>query len=252
MMRENGLTVALRSSRPAVVAWLSSGSPYMAEVISHSGYDAVFVDLQHSMFGIDTAITLLQTISTGPATPGVRCPKLDAWTIGKLLDAGAYAVICPSIDTPEQARELVRAVRYPPRGVRSFGPSRGLLYGGSDYFENADETIEVWAMIESPGGVANVTEIASTDGLSGLYIGPNDLALALGERPGTQSEAFATVVKDILDAAHHAGIKAGIFCQSVAFASAMVKLGFDLVTPGTDVTQIRDVAAERLGILRSL
>jgi 4-hydroxy-2-oxoheptanedioate aldolase len=251
-MRENGLTVALNSGRPAVMGWLSSGSPYLAEVVSHAGYDSVVVDLQHSMFGIDTAITLLQTISTGPATPGVRCPDLNAATIGKLLDAGAYVVICPSIDTPEQARQLVRMCRYPPAGVRSFGPSRGLLYGGPDYFEHADETIEVWAMIESSEGLSNVAAIAATPGINGLYIGPNDLALALGGQPGAPSQVFDDAVKTILGAAHEAGIRAGIFAQAPDFAASMIELGFDLVTPGSDVTQIKDVARERLTRLKGL
>lgn len=251
-MRENGLTVALNSGRPAVMGWLSSGSPYLAEVASHAGYDSVVVDLQHSMFGIDTAITLLQTISTGPATPGVRCPDLNAATIGKLLDAGAYVVICPSIDTPEQARELARMCRYPPAGMRSFGPSRGLLYGGSDYFEHADETLEVWAMIESSGGLANVDAIAATPGISGLYIGPNDLALALGEKPGKPSQVVDDAIKTILAAAHGAGKRAGIFTQALDFAVSMVELGFDLVTPGSDITQIKDVARQRLTKLKNL
>jgi 4-hydroxy-2-oxoheptanedioate aldolase len=249
-MRENGLTAALRSGRPAVCAWCSSGSPFMAEIAAHSGYDAVVVDLQHSMFGLDTAIMLLEAISTGAATPAVRCPSLDRAMIGKLLDAGAYAVICPQVDTPEQARELVAAVRYPPDGVRSFGPQRGLLYGGPDYVAHANDTIEVWAMVESRRAIANLDAIVATPGLSGVYVGPNDLALSLGEPPGRPTAVTEAAIREILAGAHRGGIRAGIACADLEMAVAMVELGFDLVTPGTDVTQIKDCARERVGRLK--
>jgi 4-hydroxy-2-oxoheptanedioate aldolase len=250
-MRPNGLTAALDAGGPAVCAWCSSGSPFMAEIASHSGYDAVVVDLQHSMFALDTAIMLLEAISTGAATPGVRVPTLDRATIGKVLDAGAYFLICPQVDTPEQAQELVTAVRYPPEGLRSFGPQRGLLYGGPDYFEHANETIEVWAMTESRTALENVEAIVATPGLTGVYIGPNDLAVSLGEKPGTLSGVVDSAIREILDAAHRGGIRAGIACPDLEVAVAMVELGFDLVTPGTDVTQIKDCARERVGRLKS-
>lgn len=249
-MRANGLTRALTSESPAVAGWLSAGSPYMAEIASHAGYDTVIVDLQHSMFGLDTAITLLQAISTGGATPGVRCPKLDRWVIGKLLDAGAYMVICPMIDTPEMAAELVSAVHYPPEGVRSYGPSRGLLYGGPDYFDHANETIEVWAMIETQAAMDNLDAIVATPGITGIYIGPNDLSIGLGESPGTYTSVLDVAVRRILDAAHARGLHVGIACAGLDMAVDMVELGVDLVTPGTDVTQIKDVALERIGQLK--
>src|SRR6185312_4258289 len=131
----------MQQDEVVICGWLSTDSPYLAEVLSYGGYEAVTVDLQHGMYGIDRAVTLLQAVSAGPAVPMARCPSADTATIGKLLDAGAYGIVCPSVDTVEQAVAFVRACRYPPVGTRSFGPSRGLLYGGPDYVDRADETV---------------------------------------------------------------------------------------------------------------
>ena len=247
-MRENRLRTRLASDRAAVSAWMSIDSPYLAEVLSHCGYDAVTVDLQHGMFGLDRAITMLQGISAGPAVPMARCPSHDPAIIGKLLDAGAYGVICPGVDTPAQAAAFVRACHYPPGGARSFGPSRGLLYGGSDYVEHADATILTWAMIESSQALDALEEIVATPGLDGVYVGPNDLALSLGETPGQAlpparvNDALARVAA----AARAAGKWAGVFASDADGARRMVELGYHLVTPGNDVGVMRNAASQIL------
>ncbi|WP_205751967.1 HpcH/HpaI aldolase family protein [Cryptosporangium phraense] len=232
----------------AVNAWLSSDSPYIAEALSHAGFHSVTVDLQHGMFGVDGAIALLQAISAGPAEPFARCPDHDPAVIGKLLDAGAYGIICPGIDTPAQAEAFVSACRYPPTGRRSFGPARALLYGGPDYTDEADRTVMAWAMIESAPALEAVDAIAATPGLDGLFVGPNDLALALGQRAGqvpppTEVEqAWVT----ILEAAHRAGIYAGTFCANGEIAARLAALGYDFVTPGNDLALLR--AGARLAL----
>ena len=251
-MRANGLREALTAGRPAVTGWVSVDSPYVAEVLSYAGFDAVVVDVQHGMFGLDRAVTLLQAVSAGPATPMARCPSLDQATIGKLLDAGAYGIICPAVDTAAQAADLVSFCRYPPGGNRSFGPSRGLLYGGPDYADHADHTILTWAMIESVPALDNLDAILATPGLDGVYVGPNDLALALGERPG-QAHPAAAVTEALVRvsaAAHAAGRWAGVFCSDPHTARRMIELGYDLVTPGNDVGVLRQASAERIAIVR--
>ena len=245
-MRTNRLREVLALDRAAVTAWMSIGSPYLAEVLSHCGYDAVTVDLQHGMFGLDSAIAMLQGISAGPAVPMARCPSHDPAVIGKLLDAGAYGIICPGVDTAAQAAAFVRACHYPPGGARSFGPSRGLLYGGSDYVDHADSTILTWAMIESAQALDNLDEILATDGLDGVYVGPNDLALSLGEVPG-QAQPPVRVTQamaHVAEAARAAGRWAGVFSADGDGARRMVELGYHLVTPGNDAGVMRKAAAE--------
>lgn len=251
-MRSNAVKDLLASGGFAVNAWVSCDSPYVAEVLSHAGYDAVTIDHQHGMFGLDRAITLLQAVSGGPAMPMARCSHLDGAEIGKLLDAGAYGVICPSIDTVSQCRELVAACRYPPVGRRSFGPSRGLLYGGPDYVEHANDTVAVWAMIESREALENVEQIAAVPGLDGLYVGPNDMALSLGLVAGASpvSAEVRHALSRVLTAGHAAGVAVGAYCADAQSASELVCEGFDLVTPGNDVVLLREGASARLAATR--
>ncbi len=253
-MRANRVKEIISSGDFAVNAWVSCDSPYVAEVLSHAGYDAVTIDHQHGMFGLDRVITLLQAVSSGPAMPMVRCSHLDLAEIGKLLDAGAYGLICPSIDTAEQCRALVSACRYPPVGRRSFGPSRGLLYGGSDYVERANATVQVWAMIESSEALNNMEEIVNVSGLDGVYVGPNDMALSLGVQPGTSpvDAKVQEALRKVLEVGHAAGIAVGAYCADAAMAVALVEDGYDLVTPGNDVVLLREGAASRLAAITGI
>ena len=231
---------------------MSIDSPYLAEVLSYCGYDAVTVDLQHGMFGVDRAIALLQAVSAGPAVPMARCPSHDAATIGKLLDSGAYGIVCPAIDNAAEAADFVSACRYPPTGRRSYGPSRGLLYGGADYLDHADSTILTWAMVESRTALDNLEAILATPGLDGVYVGPNDLALSLGERPGqTPSSArLMDALRRIAEASRTAGRWAGVFCADPYAARQMIDFGYHLVTPGNDVGVVRQAATQVVAITR--
>lgn len=238
--------------RTVVNAWVASGAGYVAETLAHAGFDCVTLDFQHGMFGLESAVPLLQALSTGPAEPFVRPPALDAAVIGHLLDAGAYGVICPNVDTPEQARALVDACRYPPLGHRSYGPARGLLYGGPDYVAQANGTVTAWAMVESSAALDAVDEIAATPGLFGIYVGPNDLAMSLGLEPG-QAPIPAEVERAwvrIVEAAHGAGIAAGTFCPDAETALRLSRLGYDLVTPGNDIMMIGDAAGAAVRTVR--
>ena len=150
-MRHNQIRHLKSNGSPVINAWLSIGSSYVAESVAHQGFDAVTVDCQHGMIGYDVAITMLQAISTTDAVPLVRPSSNSAAEIMRFLDAGAYGVICPMISTTDDAASLVASCRYPPQGCRSFGPARGLLYGGADYLAGANTEILVLAMIETAG-----------------------------------------------------------------------------------------------------
>jgi len=233
-MRPNTIRTRLAASQVVVNAWLSIASTYSAEGVGHSGVHAVTVDLQHGMLGFSDALAMMQAISATPATPMVRVPGLNVEQIMHLLDAGAYGVICPMISTPEQAATLVAACRYPPVGKRSFGPSRGLLYGGADYVAGANETVMAIPMIETAEAVARIDEILAVEGIDMLYMGPNDLAFELDgdvTHPRPKSEA---ALLDVLAAAKRRGVPVGIFCGSGEEARKRVEQGFHLVTPGND------------------
>lgn len=250
-MRPNRVRELVGAGRTVVNAWMACDSSYAAEALSHSGFDSVTVDLQHGMLGRERAVALLQAISSGPAVPMARPATSNHTEVGWLLDAGAYGIIAPSIDTPDLARELVAACTYPPHGTRSFGAARGLLYGGADYVDRARDVITPWAMIESSTALAHLEEIAATPGLFGLYLGPNDLALDLGRRPGGPIDGpVAEAAHRIVDTARRAGRASGLFCSDGVEARRWADVGFDLVTPGNDLAILRHAAQARVDQVR--
>lgn len=235
-MRPNLLRRRRAEGQTIVNGWLAIPSAYSAEVIGHQGYDSVTVDLQHGMIGFDAAVAMLQALSSTPAVPLVRVSRNEYALVMQLLDAGAYGVICPMISTVAQARDFASFCRYPPRGVRSYGPARGLLYGGADYVEHADDEILALAMIETREAVTAADEILAVPGLDGIYVGPNDLSLAYGRRPACEPDdaEVAGAIADLAARADRSGKMAGIFCSSGEAAAARAAEGFHLVTPGND------------------
>ena len=155
----------------------------------------------------------------------------------KILDAGCYGIICPMVSNKEEAERFVQACMYPPKGYRSFGPIRGLIYGGSDYADHANDEILKLAMIETKEALEKLDEILDTPHLDGIYIGPADLSLALEEEPGfdrpENTKAFKEILK-ILESAKKRNLLAGIHNGTVEYAEKMIKKGFNLVTIGAD------------------
>jgi 4-hydroxy-2-oxoheptanedioate aldolase len=245
-MRPNRLRELKATGQPIVNAWLSIGAPYAAEAIAHQGFDAATVDAQHGMLGFDVAVAMLQAISSTPATPLVRPSALAPAEIMRYLDAGSYGIICPMISTADDAAALVAACRYPPGGQRSFGPARAALYGGPDYFTSANEAVLTLAMIETREGLQNVEAILAVPGLDGIYIGPNDLSLALGYAPRNEPDAVDVVeaIERIRSLTVERGLIAGIFCSDGPAAAKRVAQGFDLVTPGNDAALLRAATAQ--------
>jgi 4-hydroxy-2-oxoheptanedioate aldolase len=231
-MRKNELKQKMLRGERTTNGWLSFGSSYSAEIMGHAGFDSVTVDCQHGMFDFTQMLPMLQALSATPTTPIVRVPQNDPATIMHALDAGAYGIICPMINNAEEAKKLVHACRYEPDGGRSFGPARGLLYGGADYYEHANGEMLVFAMIETRDGIANLDAILSTTGLDGIYIGPNDLSLCLGAKPGgdMNDQRVIDTIALILSRAKVHGKFAGIFCGSGQIGAIRRKQGFDLVT----------------------
>lgn len=250
-MRENHLRTLFAQKKLALNGWASIGNSLLAEIIADCGYDAVTVDLQHGLFSVETAIPMLQAISTSKAVPLVRCTENSLGEINKLLDAGAYGVICPLINSKEDAERFVRACHYSPRGGRSYGPSRGVLYGGKDYFEHANRTILTLAMIETRQGLAAVEEILSVPDLDGIFIGPSDLAIEMGLAPDAwNDDKLNQAIQDLLRLSHARGKYVGIFCGSVEMAERMKSYGVDMLVPGTDAQLLRAETSRRLDILR--
>jgi 4-hydroxy-2-oxoheptanedioate aldolase len=212
------------------------GQPFVAELIAHQGWDSVTVDMQHGLNDFAEVCSLLMAVSATPTVPLVRVPWNEPRDIMRALDAGAYGIICPNVDTKEQAERFVGAVRYAPLGYRSVGPHRAFVYGGPDYLKFANETILAIVQIESKRALSNVREIAQVKGLDMLYVGPSDLGLSLGREPRIDTTDPVTVeaIDTIRETAKEFGLKSGIYCSSPDYAAQMLEKGFDLVTAASD------------------
>lgn len=235
-MRENRVRTLWASGKAAVNGWLAIPSVFSAETMAHAGWDALTIDMQHGVVDYADAVSMLTAISTTSVTPLVRVPWLDAGMIMKMLDAGAYGIICPMVNTRADAEQLVAAMRYPPRGSRSFGPIRALLHAGADYPRHADETVIAFAMIETRQALDNLGEILSVEGLDAVYIGPADLSLALGCTPRFDQEEPPVVeaIDLILAKAREHGVVPCIHNGTPDYALRMVEKGFRLVTVASD------------------
>lgn len=222
---------------PAICGWLQIPGSLHAEALASIGFDGMIIDLQHSPIDITKAAEMLLAIEHGGAEPMVRLQVNDAADIMKLLDLGAYGIIAPMIETAAGARQLAEALRYPPDGIRSFGPRRPPLRYGPGYVARAADTIVSMGMIETRKGLDNLEDILSVPGLDGIFIGPADLALALGAeaRPDLSDPAVVEVVAHIRKRCHAAARKVGIFCADATFAAAKLAEGFDLVSVAPDL-----------------
>jgi 4-hydroxy-2-oxoheptanedioate aldolase len=251
-VRENRLRTIWSEGGTVVNGWLQIPSSYSAEVMAHTGLDSLTIDMQHAPVDYGTLVRMLQAISTTDTVPVVRVPWNDPGIIMQVLDAGCYAVICPMVDTREQAEAFVGACRYPPAGYRSYGPYRALLYGGQDYTEYADETVVTIAMIETREALENLDGILDVDGLDAIFVGPSDLGQSLGYGPGPDREEPEVVdaIDRVLAAARDRGLAAGIFAGTTEHASRMVEKGFGFVNVSTDVRLLAGATTEIVAQLK--
>ncbi len=232
VVRENAIRRIWRDGGTVVNGWMATSSAAAAEGMAHQGWDSITLDLQHGLIDYPSAVHQLRALSTTTVVPLARVPWNEPGIIMKLLDAGAYGIICPMIDDGEQAGRFVGACRYAPSGYRSVGPLRATLYGGADYVRHANDTVLAIAMIETRLAVANLDAILETPGLDGIYVGPSDLSVSMGSQAGFDPE-FPDVLEAIgriAEAAHRHGIPAGIHVGSVAYGLKMMELGYRFIT----------------------
>ena len=252
-MRENRLRTLWKSGGAAVNGWLTVPSSFAAETMAHQGWDTLTIDMQHGMIDDAALVPMLQAISTTDTVPIVRVPWLEPGILMRALDAGAYGVICPMVNSREDAQKLVAYTHYPPRGTRSFGPLRAVLYAGLDYVQHANDTIVTFAMIETAEALDNLDDILSVEGLDAIYIGPSDLSLALGCTPtfdDLEPKAFEAV-EHILARAKAHGVVAGIHNGTPAAALKRIAKGFQFVTISSDARLMADGAQQVMAAMRA-
>lgn len=256
-MKSNQLKVLWAQGKTTINGWCSIGNAFTAEIMADQGFDSVSVDMQHGALDYSALLPMFQAMRASGATLMARVPWLEPGVIMKALDAGAYGIICPMINSAEDAARLVSYVRYPPAGQRSFGPTRAALSAGANYAHESNDNILAFAMIETAEGLANLDRIAATPGLDGLYIGPADLAVSLSR--GKLTPAFdreepelIAALQRVAAACKRNGIRAALHCGTPDYAVRAIGWGFDMVTVGGDSRFLAAAAGSAVGRFRQL
>jgi 4-hydroxy-2-oxoheptanedioate aldolase len=251
-MATNPIREIWAGDRPAFGLWSVMPGTIGAEILAKAGADYVCVDQQHGVIDYGSIAPMFQVIRAGGAAPITRVLSNDPFLIMKALDAGSWGVIVPLISSPEDAARAVSACRYPPQGIRSFGPVLAADVIGSRDPEKLGGEVVCLVMVETREALERVGEIAATPGLDGVYIGPSDLALSLGLTPTLEimEGEHAEAVERIREACHQNGIAAGIHSPSGDWARRHAQAGFDLITVASDAPLLRGAASREMTTAR--
>ena len=233
----NVVKQAWKEGRGTVNGWLAIPSGFSAEVMAQAGFDSLTVDMQHGVQDYLSMVACFQGMQPHGVVPMVRVPWNEPGIIGKVLDAGAMGVICPMINTPEEAAAFVAACRYPPLGTRSFGPIRAGIYGeAGTYFGTANDDVAVIPMIETRQALDNLDAILDVPGVDAIYVGPSDLGISLGLPPRMDREEPEMLghYERLVKAARGRGLGIGIHCATGQYIRRMLDMGFTFGTAGND------------------
>ena len=251
-MRENKVKSIWKAGGAVVNGWLGIPSSVSAENMAHAGWDSLVIDMQHGLVDYSSAVPMLQAISTTDTVPMARVPWNLPDLMMKTLDAGAYGIICPMINTRKECEEFVANCRYAPVGRRSFGPTRAIWYSGADYAKHANDTLITMAMIETQQAMDNLDEILTTPHLDAIYVGPADLGLSLVGIAAADPTHETTVaaIRKIVEACKRHNVVAGIHCFAPAYAKEMIKLGYQFVTLASDNALLANMAKQTVAQMR--
>ena len=250
----NPFKAAIAAHRPQVGLWLALASETTAEICAGAGFDWLLIDAEHAPNDIPVILAQLRAVAASPAHPVVRVPVGETWLIKQVLDLGAQTLLVPMVETRAQAEALVRAMRYPPGGVRGVGAAlaRASAYNRiPDYLATANDQACLLVQIESRAGLAALDEIASVEGVDGVFIGPADLAADMGHlgqpgHPQVQEEVQAAILR-----LRSHGKAAGILTADQRLARRYLDLGASFVAVGHDVGLIANGAAALAAAFKS-
>ncbi|WP_207539027.1 HpcH/HpaI aldolase family protein [Sabulicella rubraurantiaca] len=249
----NKVKEAWKSGKAVVNGWLAIPNAFSAEMYAQCGWDSVTVDMQHGVQDYLSCVACFQGMQPHGVLPMVRVPWNEPGIVGKVLDAGAYGVICPMVNTEAEARALVQYAKYPPKGTRSNGPIRAGSYGsGGTYQKTANDEVLVIPMIETQTALDNLEAILDVEGIDAIYVGPSDLGLSLGMEPKLDREEpeIMKIYERLLKETDKRGIAAGLHNGTPEYANKMIKMGFKLVTILNDVGLMVNAAKSAVKIAR--
>ncbi len=242
-----------RAGSPQTGMWVCSGSSLVAEICAGSGLDWLLIDAEHSPNGLESILSQLQAVQGYPIQAVVRPPVGDTVLLKQYLDLGVQNLLIPMVDTAEQAAAIVRAVRYPPHGVRGVGSAlaRASRWNRIDgYLGRADKTITVLVQVETVTAVSNVASIAAVDGVDGVFIGPSDLAASMGHLGQQDHPDVVSAVEHCIRTVTGLGKPAGVNAFAPATARRYLDAGVDFILVGADVALLArgsEALAERYG-----
>ncbi len=236
----------IRNGEPTIGNWINLPSPSIVEILVEMGMDWLVLDTEHGPYGEEMLESMIRAMKGSDVVPIVRVADTDPALIKKALDRGAYGVICPLVNTAEQARLAVSACKYPPDGMRGVAGTRASAYGKDlpEYFDSWNEEVLVICQIETAEALRNVREIAAVDGVDVLFIGPFDLSANLGVFGQVDSDPVKEAIAEIRSAAHEAGVAVGYYAQDVEEVLQKFSEGMQFVAIGSEVRFLRAAAEE--------
>jgi 4-hydroxy-2-oxoheptanedioate aldolase len=241
-MRVNHVRRRLESGEPSIGTWLSLPSPEAVEYISELSFDWLVIDAEHNPIDITTLARMFAAMRPSGIAPMVRIPWNTAENVKRVLDAGAWGIVFPMVNSKEEAELIVEAARYHPEGNRSVGGGRhALSFGttGAEYYRNANEQVLIVAQIEHIKGVENIDEILSVPGINACFIGPNDLAASMGLGLGVPLESdkpeLVDAIKTIREACKRHGVASGIHTTGAAAVQQRINEGFQFCAMASEI-----------------
>jgi 4-hydroxy-2-oxoheptanedioate aldolase len=232
----NAFKKALKQGKQQIGLWSSLGSNMVAEGIAHSGFDWILLDTEHSPNELPALVSQLQAMKGGTATPIVRPAWNDAVLVKRLLDIGAQSLLFPFVQTVEEAKRAVASTRYPPHGIRGVATTaRASNFGRvKDYLNKANDEICVLVQVETMEAIGRLREIASVDGVDGVFIGPSDLAASMGHLGNFQHPDVQKVVSAAIGEIRAAGKAGGYLTGVEEEAKRRLAEGYQFVAVGSD------------------
>ncbi|MGX9566299.1 4-hydroxy-2-oxoheptanedioate aldolase [Pseudomonas sp. CFBP 5748] len=229
----------LRSGEAQIGLWLGLADAYCAELAANAGFDWLLIDGEHAPNDLRTMLGQLQALAPYPCQPVIRPVIGDTALIKQVLDIGVQTLLVPMVESADQARELVRAMHYPPHGVRGVGSALARASRWNSipgYLDKADEQMCLLVQIESREGLANLDAIAAVDGVDGVFIGPADLSASMGFRGNPGHPDVQAAIEDAIGRIRQAGKAAGILSADEKLARRYIELGAAFVAVGVDTT----------------
>lgn len=253
MRQVNTLKQKLLAGKPVVGMWAGLPCPSIVEMASHAGYDFIIIDNEHGQMTLEMTIDMMRAAATGAAAAMVRVPGKNPDFLKRMLDAGAQSFMIPMVDTPEQAKAVVQACRYPPRGWRGYAAPavRGSRYGlDADYLDWAHEELLLCPQIESTLAVENAADIAATDGVDMLFIGASDLSGSLGVLGQTAHPDVLAAMEKVKAAAGRHGKPLGTIPRAGTSTAQLAKDGYLMGVGAVDIMMLRDGALADIAAFR--